>query len=380
MSRTKIRVLPQRITEAREARKLNITQLADLVQVTRQAISRYENGLAQPSESVVSRLSGALDFPLGFFYKPAEMATADGVVFFRTFKSSEATERRMLEVKLKWVREACAFLEASLHMPPLNLPSLDFVLQKDHLADADIDQFATITRRHWNLGNGPIDNLAHVLEKNGIVLSGLDVESEKTDACSSMIDGTAVILYNKKLRSASRIRFSLAHELAHILLHGHITAEDLKDKKVLDEVESEANRFAGAFLLPSDAFTSDVHSLSLQSFVFLKEKWQVSIGAMLYRCHTLDLLDEETYGTLNRQLSFKRWRKIEPLDDAIAIEQPRLLRSALEFLIEKSVVGARQVHSSFLWRQEDIVNIFGLPDNFFCENSDMRPYLRLLQT
>ena len=379
LKRTSINIYPYRITEAREVRKFNISQLAEQIGLTRQAVSRYENGLANPSDGVISKIAECLDFPEGFFYKPSNNDILEGAVFFRTFKSSEVAERRMLEIKLKWIGEAYRFLNDSLYMPTLNLPTIDLMLNKPNFANSDFEEIAGLVRRHWELGDGPIDNLAYTMEKNGIILSGVEIDSDKTDACSIISDGKPIVLYNKKLRSASRIRFSLAHELGHVLLHSHITPEDLKDKKVLDNIEFEANYFAGAFLMPSNTFRNDVHSYNLQSFLLLKDKWRVSIAAMLYRCKNLEIIDEELFSLLFRQLSFKRWRKVEPLDDRIPIELPKLLKNALEYLINKKAVSFQQIKGSFLWNTKDLTDIFCVPDSFFEKDTDMTPYLSLIK-
>lgn len=378
MIRSNIYACPQRITEAREARKYNMTQLADLLGVTKQAVSRYELNLAHPSSSVIAKMSEVLDFPESFFYKPNPIDSTDSTVFFRTFKSSEATERSMIQVKCKWTSEAYRFLSQYVKMPALNLPPIEYFTSKPSLSDNDIEEIARITREHWKLGTGPIDNLTYIMEKNGIVISGSFIDGDKTDACSMMKDRTPIIFCNKNLRSACRIRFSLAHELGHILMHGYVTKDDIKDSAYLKKIESQANRFASALLMPEESFVPDIRSLSLNYFVMLKEKWKTSIASMIYRCKDLDLIDSHTYETMYRQLSSKRWRKIEPLDDSIPVEPPKLLKSGIEFVTEVGNITKQQIISSFCWSIDDLAEIFGTVSSFFTEQPDFRPHLKLL--
>ena len=378
MIRSNLYAYPQRITEAREARKYNMTQLADLLGVTKQAVSRYELDLSHPSNSVIKKMSEVLDFPESFFYKPQYNESTDGTVFFRTFKSSEATERSMIQVKCRWTSEAYSYLNRYVKMPALNLPPVEFLLNQPSLSNSDIEEIAAITRKHWNLGSGPIDNLTYIMEKNGIVISGSPIDGEKTDACSMISNGTPIIFCNKKLRSACRVRFSLAHELGHILMHSHITKDDIKDAELLKMIESQANHFASAFLMPDETFSADIRSLSLNYFVMLKEKWRTSIASMIYRCKDLDLIDSNTYETMYRQLSYKRWRKVEPLDDTIPMEPPKLLKSAIEFVTEVGIITKQQIISDFCWAIKDLVEIFGTAPNFFSDEPDFRSHLQLL--
>ena len=130
--------------------------------------------------------------------------------------------------------------------------------------------------------------------------------------------------------------------------------------------------------MPDETFSADIRSLSLNYFVMLKEKWRTSIASMIYRCKDLELIDPNTYETMYRQLSYKRWRKVEPLDDAIPIEPPKLLKSAIEFVTEIGNISKQQIIHDFCWEIRDLVEIFGTAPSFFNEESDFRPHLQLL--
>ena len=61
-----INAYPNRITEAREIRKLNMTSFADQLGITKQAISRYELGLSHPSAAIIHKMAESLNFPESF--------------------------------------------------------------------------------------------------------------------------------------------------------------------------------------------------------------------------------------------------------------------------------------------------------------------------
>lgn len=372
-------ICPSRITEAREARLLNISQLADIIGVTRQIVSKYEQGTSQPSEAVLRKMSTVLEFPLEFFFKPILAGNInEGTVFYRSLKSSEANVRSMIRIKCNWTGEVYAYLNKYLKLPGLNLPQLDLMVNKSSLSDDEIEEIAMATRDYWGLGVRPIDNLIYLLEKNGFVISTAEINCEKTDACSEIKQGVPVIFLDKGLKSACRIRFSLAHELGHVLMHGYITKDDLNDKSILERIEHEANRFASAFLMPADSFIEEIRSMSLTYFIALKSKWKVSIGAMIYRCQDLKVLDADQVLMLRKHMSYKKWTKAEPLDDEINIERPKLMKSAAEMLFKEHVVSKSDFINNFCWNVMDLSDVCGCDREFFQDNHDVSFSLRLV--
>jgi Zn-dependent peptidase ImmA (M78 family) len=89
-----------------------------------------------------------------------------------------------------------------------------------------------------------------------------------------------------------RQRFTLAHEIAHFLLHRHLSAEWLDGRTAwsdrLDAIEREANRFAAALLMPVTRLLGAVEETP--HFETLCYRYNVSRPAMRQRLHTLGLL------------------------------------------------------------------------------------------
>jgi Zn-dependent peptidase ImmA (M78 family) len=121
-----------------------------------------------------------------------------------------------------------------------------------------------------------------------------------------------------------------------ITLHRWIEEGELEDPKVLKIREREADQFASALLLPRATFPNEVYTTRLDGFVSLKRRWLVSIQAMIIRCRDLGLIDADQTLNLFKQISFRKWRTREPLDDPkiVQLEQLRLLRRAVELVLE----------------------------------------------
>ncbi len=124
-------------------------------------------------------------------------------------------------------------------------------------------------------------------------------------------------------------------------MHRWIGVEEIEDRDRLKEIESEADRFASAFLLPRKSFPNEVYSPRLMAFVDLKRRWKVSIQAMVYRCKDLGLFDDQQVTNLYKQISFKKWRTVEPLDgeSGIPLEQPLLLGKVADLVLKSGVLA-----------------------------------------
>lgn len=351
-----VMINPHRLTEARQARQLNISQLAEMAGVSRQAMSRYEQGLSNMSYEILANVAKVLDFPISFFHKAdTNIYGEKNTVFYRSLKSSEENVRVMLRVKCEWTHLMFEYLNKNLVMPKVNLP--DVVLPQDNLDSDTIQNITNHIREFWGLGKGPIHNLVNVLEKNGIIISGGRINAVKADACSETINGKPVIFYDTSLKSACRIRFSLAHELGHIVLHNYITNEDIKNKETLDRIEKEADTFASCFLMPKEAFINDVLSTSLEYLLYLKEKWQVSLSAIIYRCKELHLIDDNQNLALRKKISYRHWNKVEPLDNVITYDKPRLFLQAIEYLINHANLSKSQIINDFSLNLKDLSDL-----------------------
>lgn len=196
-----------------------------------------------------------------------------------------------------------------MYFPELNLPKIQYEYEENNLIPIDnntIENYAKMVRDYWNMGDKPIDNLISIIQKNGIMVSKIKLRLKKIDAFSVWFNNRPFIFLNSDKDTNSRIRFDIAHELAHILMYSDFySEEDLKCNKILEKVEDEANRFASAFIMPKVTFSKDVFSTSIDHFIQMKSKWKVSIGSMIYRFESLDILSQNQIKYLKHQMTLK---------------------------------------------------------------------------
>jgi Zn-dependent peptidase ImmA (M78 family) len=116
-----------------------------------------------------------------------------------------------------------------------------------------------------------------------------------------------VVVLGTDKNDRARSRFDGAHELAHLVLHG----EQIWGLK---QVETQAHQFAAAFLMPADEIREHLPTTVNWPALFkLKQRWQVSLAALLMRARTLGRMRESTYLTAIKAASARGWRRLEPV-------------------------------------------------------------------
>jgi Zn-dependent peptidase ImmA (M78 family) len=249
------------------------------------------------------------------------------------------------------------------------------VYKRQEYRHDDIKDIAKQLRELWGLRDKPIQNLTYVMQENGCIVARLMLDSEKTDGYSKWMWKRPYTFINTEKNAAVRARFTLAHELGHIVLH-----RNLKDGEDIKKREKEANYFAGEFLFPSEAVMNEVSFITLDALLPLKSKWGISIGAIVRRCLDLELITEERYTMLQKQISKRKWRTFEPLDDLIKNEVPGLFNEAFTLLIENNIIAKSDILNSILFSEDELLRVCCLKPDFFEENKiSIKPKLKVVR-
>jgi Zn-dependent peptidase ImmA (M78 family)/DNA-binding XRE family transcriptional regulator len=359
-----------RLKEARLARGLYKSQLGDMVGVSGTAITRYEDGIDNPQAPKLSALADALKFPLDFFMKP-EWHEPPNIVFWRSRASETQHARLMTEQRMTWLCEVFAFLEQEVDFPALCIPDLGLPEDFRLITPDIIERAAEDLREIWKLRDQPIPNVILALENAGIPVVTLEIPSDKQDGFffkSSTLDRFFVGINTYEV-SAARARYDAGHELGHAILHANITATQVRDTKLIKTIESQAHRFAAAFLFPRSSFRREVGMVSLDYLCDLKKRWGMSIAAMIYRAYDLGMIDDAERSDLYRKMTRRRWRGAgqEPFDDraSMPLEQPRMLRRGVEAVINEGIFGLAQFKSTLALPDREIEQLLAVQPEFF---------------
>ncbi|KNY21634.1 ImmA/IrrE family metallo-endopeptidase [Methylobacterium sp. ARG-1] len=358
-------LVPSRLRDARIARGLNQTELADAVSVSRQAISAYEAGDKTPEPETMARIADAVMQPLAYFTAEDPASFGDySTRFFRSFGADTKRRNLMSEVLGKWFVQTACYLYNFVGFPAINLPTVT-PRSGDRYDDDEIEEAAEVCRRQWGLGLGPISNVIGLLENNGVTVCRFKMEGQKIEAFSFWNGPRPFIFLSSEKQSAVRARFDAAHELGHLILHRFIAPEDIEDPKVLKIIEVEAHRFASALLMPRQSFPNEVYTPRLDAFRDLKPRWKVAIQAMILRCRDLGIFDEAQITSLYKQISYKKWRTSEPFDDTMPLETPSLLRKVVEVVVGAGKRTTDAIVTELRLSSAMVAAFCGLPLSYF---------------
>ena len=173
------KIVAGRIREARLARGLSALELANVLGVSRQMISKYKNGESGPSADILIKMIDALNFALSFFMKKDSYSMpVSGPIFFRSLARTKSSTREMIKTRLLWSAQSHSFIENYVHVPKVNLPDFNLHYSTGDYKFDDIEEMTIQLRQYWGLGLGPIDNLTLVMEKNGFVISFFEVKKQ----------------------------------------------------------------------------------------------------------------------------------------------------------------------------------------------------------
>lgn len=382
-----------RLRNARMFRGLTLTELAKRTEISKQSLSLYENDNNTPDHMKVRVLASELSFPYDYFFQEDNYIAKTETTYFRSLASATKKDRTAQSIKLEYVAKMYEILLEYISFPVMNLPSVNFEGYDDVFecespeAIQEIENIADKVRKYWEVETGPIKDFQYLLEKNGIIVTGFDTKEDKIDAFSqrTIVAGNDIYFVAVALgnRPEGRIRFDMAHELGHILLHPW--SEDLEaiTKDEFKARERQANMFASAFLLPKTSFGKDIaaYPTDLQYYQFMKKKWKVSIQAMIYRTHQLGIISDNQYQYLMRQVSKNGWRQREPGDEPYSLNE-NIFQGAIDLLTEQNVLETKQIlelfkRSGVTLYPKDIEELLHLRPNTLQVEEKVIPILKL---
>lgn len=289
--------VPSRLEFARKRKGIPRTKLAALLGLSPKTLQRWEVGATAPSEDQLIELAKNLRVLPEFFSSPEIEVIPDSAVSFRAASKMTAAERDGATASGRLGVEFMRWVETMFDLPVNNVPTL---------TGWNPELAAEAVRERWNLGSGLIRQLLSVCELHGIRVMSLAPDYRNVDAFSFYDRGTPFIFLNTT-KTAERLRFDLAHELGHLVMHGEYEVCQGRG------AETQANDFASAFLMPRDSVLSaGLFGSNVDQVIRAKGKWQVAAMALAHRLNSLGLVTEWGYRSLCVELSKRGFRRSEP--------------------------------------------------------------------
>lgn len=301
---------------ARGARELTQAEAARASGITQAMFSKIENRLVEPSQEVVAAIAAALDYPVEFFYQNER---AFAFPHFHHRKRSKLNARPLAKIHalINIQRQHITrLLKAHNNEPAKPIPEFD--LKQRYRSPAEI---ARMMREYWMLPRGPIEDLTSTIEAAGGIVIQCEFGTTLLDAISFRAPGLPPLFFMNRDVPSDRYRFTLAHELGHMIMHSHPDDDE--------EMESAADQFAANFLMPASDVRPYLTDLSFGKLARVKGYWRVSIKALIRRCYDLKMMTTWQYKNLSIQYNKAGYMRGEP--NPLPAEKPGALSKLVAF-------------------------------------------------
>ncbi len=335
-------VNPEMIVLARQSRGYTQAELAKRVPMTPGWLSMVESGIREIPYEKLAIVARELDYPVSFFYKSDRVLGA-GVneVFHRSRSKIPVKARDKDQAWCEITRQNLAALLKGVDLGDIQVPQYDL-----YEFDGNVGDIARAVRAKWQLPSGPVRNVVKVVEEAGAIVIPMDFESALVDATSRWPSGMPPLIYMGLGFPSDRVRFSVCHELGHLVMHQNGPNPYQED---------QANKFAAEFLMPEREIKPMLMGLTIPKLLTLKSYWKTSMQALLMRAKDTGMISDRHYRALWTEMGRSGYRTREPAETDIPKEQPRLLQE---------IIG---VYSGQMgYSVKDLAVLFDLHENEVC--------------
>jgi len=334
---------PEMLLLARQARGVSQKELAELLSVTPGWLSKVEGGIKNITPIQLSRITEILNYPRDFFTN-SKRTYGPGI--------SELFHRKRRNVPLKTLDSN----QAQMEIRRMNL--LDMINGLDigdvEMPTYDLEEFygnvqdiARAVRAFWKLPSGPIYNVTGAIEEARGIIIPFDFRTNRIDATSCWPPNMPPLIFANLNTPGDRLRFSLCHELGHLVMHQDVPNPNM---------EEQANDFAAEFLMPERDIRPYFTEVSVEKLATLKSFWKVSMSALLKRAKDIGEITPRHAKTIWIQMGKYGYRTREPIEFNIPVEKPNLY---------EQVIG---VYSNEMdYNLKDLAKLFRLHQHEICE-------------
>lgn len=306
------RLINDRLKSARILKGMSLQDLADKLNnsISRQGLHKYETGIVNPDIEMLKKLSEALEVPIDYFFRDIGSLHLSKIEFRKLHILPSKEELTIIE-QTKDILQRYLEIESILGIAAnFDNPLKQINLIKDYY---DVTEAAMIVRNVWNIGIDPIANVIDLLEDNGIKIIKVKT-AESIDGFQTNVNDTIpVIGFNEeKLHKPDRIRFTLLHELCHLLL-----GDKFGDASE-NQIEKYCNHFAGVMLIPDKALKKELgnhrNNIMMQELGAIKRQFGISMQGILMRIKVCEILNEHAIKQIFNAFKLLGWNINEPYD------------------------------------------------------------------
>jgi Zn-dependent peptidase ImmA (M78 family)/transcriptional regulator with XRE-family HTH domain len=307
---------PDMLILARQVRGYTQGELADKTGVSQAYISRIEGRMLNAADDFVDKASKLLEMPTDLFFQNDEVrGVGSACNYHRKRESLNRVDWYRITARLNLLRIHTSRLLRGVEVAAAHRFSN---IELDH--NTPPERVAIMIRQFWKMPVGPVRSVIKSIEDAGGIVFKMPFGTDRIDAISQSLPGQPPLFLVNSAIPGDRLRYTLAHEIGHIIMH---------DKAPSDDIEREADKFAAEFLMPEHDIRHDLFGFSLQKAAStLKPFWKVSIAALMRRARDLKVITDRDYVNNCKRMSAMGYRKNEPV--IIPPEEPSILKSIID--------------------------------------------------
>jgi Zn-dependent peptidase ImmA (M78 family)/transcriptional regulator with XRE-family HTH domain len=353
---------------ARQYRGLNQRDLARGLLVEPSTVSRVENGIIEPSQDFQRRAAEFLKFPPQFFEQRDNVYGLPLSVHASMWRKKAAASQHDMDRALAELNIRMMHLRRLIHavdyQPAFPLPQLDIETYK-----GDIEAVAAAVRQTWLMPAGPIPNLTTAVEMTGCFVIHANLSDAAIDGVTLRAPGTPPCIFLNRDQPADRMRFSLAHELGHLVMHRVPTPH----------MEEEANAFSAAFMAPAKDIRPHFsrRRIDLPLLANLKPEWRMAMAALLFRAKQLHFVNDNQARYLWQQFNIHKIRLREPPELDFPVEHPGLMPRLISLHLEQLGYSMAELENLLSMYEDEIAEFHDLRGSSLPPG---RPRLRLVSS
>ena len=338
---------------ARQLRGFRQGEAANKLGVKSSILSRIENGALNASDAMIDRASKEFRLPSSFFDLNDTVYGAPVSVHPMYRKKASITSREMdqiiaeLNIRIMHLRR---LLEAAELQPERDIPRFNIEEYGD-----DPELIAGKVRAFWQVPQGPLHNLTQLLEQAGILIVHSPLGGATVSGVTISVPGIPPLIVLNADQTADRMRFTLAHELGHIVMHRFPTPD----------MEKEANEFASTLLMPRYEVMAALRrkrKVDLALLASLKPEWKVSMQGLLYTANSLGLLTPNQNRYLWQQFNIRKIKMREPPELDFPVEQPSSTKELFHLHFKELNYSLEELGEILHMWPDELSKIYGLDD------------------
>ncbi len=334
---------------ARQRKGFHQTEAATRLGIEQPLLSRFENGLAEPRKELLLRAAQAYEMPVTFFELTDPVYGAPVSVHPMWRKKSDVTSRELdcvvaeLNIRVIHLRR---MLQSAEIVNSSDIPRLDI---EDY---GSAEKIASLVRAHWKVPQGPLRDLTLYVERAGVLVVHSAMAGASISGVTFSAPGLPSLIVLNSEQPSDRLRYTLAHELGHLVMHRFPTPT----------MEKEANDFASALLMPE----ADIRPyfmgrrIDLASLGALKPEWKVSIQSLLMRARDLGFVPKNREQYLWKQINARRLRLREPPELDFAREVPTVVKTMVHLHLDALGYSTADLAALLHILETDMVEMYAL--------------------